>query len=56
MALKKRRYPGQGVTFITMVECPCGHEFDEGEVRSKHFLEEHTPDDIPGLSNRGDRA
>ena len=56
MPLQKRRYPGQGVTIVRMVECPCGYEFERGEWRPKHFLEDHAPDDAPALSTRGDEA
>ncbi|WP_166035584.1 hypothetical protein [Halorussus pelagicus] len=56
MALKRSRYPLQGVTYVRMTKCPCGYEFSDYERRSEHFLEDHTADDVPGLSNRGDRA
>ncbi|MBP1955050.1 hypothetical protein J2752_001962 [Halarchaeum rubridurum] len=33
---------------VTLVKCPlCGYEFDEGEHRWKHFLNDHTADDVP---------
>lgn len=42
---------------VRLVSCPfCGHSFDDHEPRWKHFLEEHDPDDVPGLSGGPETA
>ncbi|MFC7047263.1 hypothetical protein ACFQH6_19310 [Halobacteriaceae archaeon GCM10025711] len=61
MTLETRSYQGQGITGTILTECPllkhgepCGHNFSKHESRWKHFLDEHTIDDVPALSG-GDR-
>ncbi|MFC3476267.1 hypothetical protein [Halobacterium litoreum] len=51
MTLERISYPGQPVVQVRLETCPCGHEFDDGESRSQHFLDDHTPADF-GLSPR----
>ncbi|MFC7047313.1 hypothetical protein ACFQH6_19560 [Halobacteriaceae archaeon GCM10025711] len=56
MTIEARRYEGQGVTQIVMTACPfCGYEFSKNEHRWRHFLNDHTVDDVPALRSGGGR-
>lgn len=55
MTLEQLTYPGQSVVQLRLTECPCGHEFEAGDERSQHFLEDHSPEDF-GLSSPSDFA
>jgi hypothetical protein len=47
VALRRKPRPsGRSREYVTFAECPlCGYEFEKGECRPDHFVEEHTPED-----------
>jgi len=46
VTLERVAYPGQSVVQVRFSTCPCGYEFDDGESRSQHFADDHTPADF----------
>jgi hypothetical protein len=46
VTLERVSSPGHGVVKLRFSTCPCGYEFDDGESRSQHFADDHTPADF----------